>query len=69
VLLDQYDWMSDASGGSIGDCGQFDDHANGRSVHAFLTGECMPRMPLGGPFWTEDLLDVYQHWMDDGFQP
>jgi hypothetical protein len=69
VDLDDYGWMSDAAGGSVGDCNEYPDHANGRSVFAFLTGECKPRMPLGGPFWHDDMIAIYQRWMDDGFLP
>lgn len=68
VLLDDYAWMSDPAGGSIGFCNEFPDHANGRSVFAFLNGDCTPQMPLGGPFWHKDMLDLYQRWMDGGFQ-
>ena len=69
VNLDKYSWMSDSAGGSIGSCTNFDDHANARSVYAFLTGDCPPQMPLGGPYWHPDKLKIYQRWMSDGFQP
>jgi hypothetical protein len=69
VYLDDFNWMSDAAGGSISDCNEFPDHCNGRSVFAYLNGDCTPRMPLGGPFWHADMLDLYQRWMNDGFQP
>ena len=69
VHLDQYPWMSDAAAGSIGSCMNFNDHANARSVYAFLTGDCQPQMPLGGPFWHPDKLEMYRRWMEDGFQP
>jgi hypothetical protein len=69
VHLDDYTWMSNPAGGTVGACDEFEDHANGRSVHAFLTGDCTPRMPLGGPYWHEDMIDLYQRWMDNGFQP
>ena len=69
VQLDDFTWMSDPAGGSGGSCDEFPDHANGRSVFAFLKGDCTPRMPLGGPFWHDDMLDLYQRWMDGGFQP
>jgi hypothetical protein len=69
VNLADYAWMSAAAGGSIGSCDEFPDHANARSVYAFLTGDCTPRMPLGGPYWHDDMLDLYQRWMDGGFQP
>jgi hypothetical protein len=69
VNLDQFEWMSDPAAGSVGSCANFDDHGNARSVFGYLTGDCTPRMPLGGPFWDADKLALYQRWMDDGFQP
>jgi hypothetical protein len=69
VLLDDYTWMSDPAGGSLGSCQSFADHANARSVYGYLTGACQPQMPLGGPYWGNDALQKYQQWMDDGFQP
>ena len=69
VHLADYSWMSNPAGVTVGDCQDFPDHANGRSVYAFLTGDCQPRMPLGGPFWHPDMLTLYQRWMDGGFQP
>jgi hypothetical protein len=69
VHLDQHDWMSDPAGGSLGGCDDFPDHANARTVFAFVNGDCTPRMPLGGPFWHPDMLALYQRWMDDDFQP
>ena len=69
IHLDDYAWMSDPAPGTVGACDEFPDHANARSVFAFVNGDCTPRMPLGGPFWHQDILDLYQRWMDDGFQP
>ena len=69
VLLDDYTWMSDLAAGTVGSCTNFADHTNGRSVYAFMTGDCQPRMPLGGPYWHQDELDLYKRWMDDGFLP
>jgi hypothetical protein len=68
VKLDEYNWMSDSAGGTVGSCNEYPDHANARTVPAFLNGDCTPRMPLGGPFWHPDMLDLYQRWIDDGFQ-
>jgi hypothetical protein len=59
VRLDDYAYMSDAT----------DNHKNARDVGDFLTGARKPRMPLGGPFWTDEQLALYARWMDDGFQP
>ncbi len=69
VKLDDYTWMSDPTGGAMGSCTDFPDHMNGRSVYAKLTGECQPKMPLGGAPWDQASLDLYNQWMQDGFQP
>lgn len=44
-------------------------HRNARTVGAYLLGTREPRMPLGGPFWTDAQLQLYKRWMDEGFQP
>jgi hypothetical protein len=64
VLLDSYAYMSDASGNS-----DYPDHANARSVFCYLRGDCSPRMPIHGPYWSPTDLDTFQQWMTDGFLP
>ncbi len=64
VLLGDYKYMSDSAGD-----GSFPDHAHARNVYCYLTGDCQPQMPPGGPFWKPDQLKLYQQWMTDGFQP
>jgi hypothetical protein len=64
VNLDDYQYMSAPDGDNI-----FSDHANARHVLAHLTGAETPRMPQGGPYWTQSQLDLLKQWMDDGFQP
>ena len=59
VLLSQYSYMS----------GSANDHQNATTVQAYLTGTQQPQMPLGGPFWSQQQLDLYAQWMSDGFQP
>jgi hypothetical protein len=59
VLLDDYTYMSDA----------VQEHKNAHDVQDFLTGKRKPRMPIGGPFWTPEQLDLYGHWMTDGYLP
>jgi hypothetical protein len=63
VLLSDPSYMSDATGSD-----QFPDHANARNVHARLTGAATPRMPMGGPYWSDDQLQLFNQWMTDGFQ-
>ena len=59
VLLNNYTYMSDPSG----------NHANASQVRDYLTGALTPRMPKGGPFWAQTMIDLYNQWMSDGFQP
>ena len=64
VFLDNYDYMSDASGND-----DYLDYANARKVYCYLIPEgCVPRMPEGGPYWNSDQLDLFKNWMDNGFQ-
>jgi hypothetical protein len=64
VLLTDYDYMSDDAGD-----GTYADHANANHVYARLTGTEQPQMPMGGPFWTQTNLDLFDQWMQDGYQP
>jgi hypothetical protein len=59
VLLDDYAYMSDPASG----------HRHANDVGDYLTGNKQPRMPPGGPFWSEGQLELYAQWMSDGFQP
>jgi hypothetical protein len=65
VLLGDYDYMSDPAGNDI-----YRDHANARTVLCHLSpNQCTPRMPMGGPYWSEQQLATFDQWMTDGFQP
>lgn len=55
VPLDDYAYMSDA--------------ANAQRVYDFLTGDEQPQMPIGGPYWSADQLDLYSRWMAGGRKP
>ena len=59
ILLDDYSYMSDVA----------NNHRNAQGVYDSLTGTTQPRMPVGGPYWTEDKLDLFQKWMNDGYLP
>jgi hypothetical protein len=59
VALNDFGYMGDPAG----------DHGNAGRVFARLKGTEVPRMPPGGPFWTDDMLSTYERWMADGFQP
>lgn len=55
VLLHKYEWMSQPK--------------NARNVYRHLTGQAQPQMPLGGPFWSDEQLDLFKRWMDGGYRP
>ena len=52
VTLDSYDYMSDPS--------------NAQSVYEYLTGDQEPRMPIGGPYWSQEQLELYSRWLEAG---
>jgi hypothetical protein len=62
IRLNDHGYMSDAMGND-----KFADHANARDVYAHLTGTARPRMPMGGPYWAEAQLRLFDQWMIDGF--
>jgi hypothetical protein len=62
VPLNDYSYMSDATGNVA-----FADHANARDVHAHLAGTATPRMPAGGPYWSDARMQLFEQWMTDGF--
>jgi hypothetical protein len=65
VMLDDYDYMSDPAGDVT-----YPDHAAARHIYARLAGTTEgARMPLGGPYWSQDMLNLFQSWMDKGFNP
>jgi hypothetical protein len=66
VKLDDFDYMSDPAGDDT-----YPDHANAHAVYDHLTGTVQPRMPLGGHYWTQVQLDLYNNWMtvEPTYQP
>jgi hypothetical protein len=62
VRLDDYLYMGDPTGD-----GTYSDYANGRYVYAHLTGVAQPQMPMGGPYWSSDQLQLFEQWMTEGF--
>lgn len=42
---------------------------NANDVLAMLKPDADPRMPYGGPYWSDDAIALFQAWIDDGFQP
>jgi hypothetical protein len=55
LLLDRYHWFSKPE--------------NARLVYAYLSGQRHPKIPLGGPYWSDQQLQVLLQWMNDGYQP
>ena len=43
---------------------------NASEVVGLLRGavESTPRMPYGGPYWSEDSIELLQSWIDGGYQ-
>lgn len=54
VLLLNYQWMSTP--------------ANAKNVLDHLTGDATPQMPYGGPYWSQENIDLFKQWMQGGFQ-
>jgi hypothetical protein len=61
VFLADYGFMSakDAEG----------NYANAIKVLGFLKATGEPRMPLGGPYWSDKSIDLFQSWIDGGCKP
>ena len=55
VLLDDYDYMSEP------------DHAS--SVYEAVSNGTMPPSRSGEEAWSEEKLELFKQWMDDGYQP
>jgi hypothetical protein len=64
VELDDYAYMSDPSADAT-----YADHAHARHVLARLSGTETPRMPLNGPYWSDDDLKTLSDWIEEGMPP
>jgi hypothetical protein len=42
---------------------------NAAMVKSYLTGDSTPRMPYGGPYWSDDSIQLLQSWIDGGYKP
>ncbi|HEY3824679.1 MAG TPA: hypothetical protein VGL82_08975 [Bryobacteraceae bacterium] len=60
VFLADYTYMS------AKDSGVF---TNATTVLEYLKGDQTPRMPFGGPYWSDESLSLLQSWIDGGCQP
>jgi hypothetical protein len=56
ILLDDYTYMSDASG----------DHRNAQRVEDSLVQQSMPP---GGPYWSAQQVSLFRQWRSDGYRP
>ena len=59
VLLNDYQYMADKQ----------DNHRNALRVYDSLSGKTQPQMPINGPYWNQDKLDLFKRWMDQGYAP
>ena len=55
VPLDDYSYMSQRDKAEL--------------VLSYLDGSQQPQMPPGGPFWTQEQLDLFSQWMEGGCRP
>jgi hypothetical protein len=60
VKLSDYSYMSDPT----------NDHKNAKDVLSALSPQNgdPPRMPPGGPYWSNENLLLFTKWMSDGYQ-
>jgi hypothetical protein len=64
VDLTDYTFMSSAEGDV-----KYANFANARHVLARLVGSETPRMPKGGPFWSDTQLERLKNWIEEGCSP
>jgi len=48
--------------------GYMKDEGNANEVLSMLQPDADPRMPYGGPYWSQDNLDLLQQWINTGRQ-
>jgi hypothetical protein len=59
IHLDQYEYMSDST----------DNHANANAVYQEVSSGAMPPSWSGEKPWTKEMVQLFQQWMTDGYQP
>jgi hypothetical protein len=59
VLLDDYSYMSDATG----------NYANANAVLDQVRQHLMPPSWSNEQPWTDEMVDTFEQWMADGYQP
>jgi|SRR5580658_4184184 hypothetical protein len=60
VFLADYAFMSAKDNGTF---------SNAVMVLAYLKGDSTPRMPFGGPYWSDESLNLFQSWINGGCRP
>jgi hypothetical protein len=60
VFLVDYDYMSAKDNGAF---------VHAKQVLSYLKGDDTPRMPFGGPYWSDESLGLFQSWINGGCQP
>jgi len=55
VLLNDHEYMANPQ--------------NAQSVRDFLTGDKEPRMPINGPYWSDEQIALFDRWVKGGYQP
>jgi hypothetical protein len=55
IFLIDYDFMSQSANASL--------------ILGYLKGDSTPRMPYGGPYWSDAAIQLFQDWINGGFQP
>lgn len=59
IHLEQYEYMSDST----------DNYANASAVYQTVSSGAMPPSYSGEKAWTEEMVQLFQQWMSDGYQP
>jgi len=60
VFLADYAYMSAKDSGGF---------SNANNVLSFLTGDSGPRMPFGGPYWSDESIALFKSWIAGECQP
>jgi hypothetical protein len=50
------------------DYGYMSQSGNASMVLGYLKGTSTPRMPFGGPYWSPEAIQLFQDWIDGGYQ-
>ena len=57
------------AGVSLDDFSYMSDPANASAVYETVSTGAMPPSASGEPRWSEDQVQLFKAWMDDGYQP